>query len=168
MGQIAALRRQHRRRGQLPGHAPRTTSASGRPRRTDATGKHLKLAYDQDGTWSLKYNGYPDRLLRLGLIPASVATAEAAWYLTPGQHLRNPAGHPAHLHQGRLGDVDGGLAQAVPRRSARAHQRRLGDRERTAQAGPDVGLDRHVVTTPAGGFQARPVVGGFFALLSVQ
>jgi hypothetical protein len=36
---------------------------------TDSTGKHLKLAYDQDGTWSLKYNGYADAVLGLGLVP---------------------------------------------------------------------------------------------------
>ncbi|MGI8414681.1 MAG: glutaminase domain-containing protein, partial [Nakamurella sp.] len=44
---------------------------------TDVSGEHLKLAYDQDGTWSLKYNGYPDKLLGLNLIPAKVAKLEA-------------------------------------------------------------------------------------------
>ena len=48
---------------------------------TDSTGQHLKLAYDQDGTWSLKYNGYADRVLNLGLVPKAVAAKEAAWYL---------------------------------------------------------------------------------------
>ena len=46
----------------------------------DSSGTHLKLAYDQDGTWSLKYNGFPDRLLGLGLVPTGVAAQEAAWY----------------------------------------------------------------------------------------
>ncbi len=46
----------------------------------DSSGRHMKLAYDQDGTWSLKYNGFPDRLLGLGLVPLGVATMEAAWY----------------------------------------------------------------------------------------
>ena len=45
---------------------------------TDASGKHLKLAYDQEGTWSLKYNGYADAVLKLGLVPESVARTEAA------------------------------------------------------------------------------------------
>jgi len=48
----------------------------------DSSGTHLKLAYDQDGTWSLKYNGYADRLLGLNLVPAGVAAQEAAWYLS--------------------------------------------------------------------------------------
>lgn len=46
----------------------------------DSSGTHMKLAYDQDGTWSLKYNGSPDRILGLGLVPLGVATMEAAWY----------------------------------------------------------------------------------------
>ncbi len=46
----------------------------------DSSGAHLKLAYDQDGTWSLKYNGYADRLLGLDLVPTGVAAMEGAWY----------------------------------------------------------------------------------------
>jgi hypothetical protein len=46
----------------------------------DSGNQHLKLAYDQPGTWSLKYNGYPDKLLNLGLVPDAVASEEAAWY----------------------------------------------------------------------------------------
>ena len=44
-------------------------------------GQHLRLAYDQPGTWSLKYNGFPDRLAQHepGLSGASQAE-EAAWY----------------------------------------------------------------------------------------
>lgn len=46
----------------------------------DSGNQHLRLAYDQPGTWSLKYNGYPDKLLGLGLVPDAVAAEEAAWY----------------------------------------------------------------------------------------
>ncbi|MEK8169394.1 DUF4965 domain-containing protein [Streptomyces sp. M19] len=46
----------------------------------DSSREHLKLAYDQDGTWSLKYNGFSDRLLGLDLVPAGVADLEADWY----------------------------------------------------------------------------------------
>ncbi len=46
----------------------------------DSSGQHMKLAYDQDGTWSLKYNGSPDRFLGLGLVPLGVAYMEANWY----------------------------------------------------------------------------------------
>jgi hypothetical protein len=46
----------------------------------DSSGSHLRLAYDQDGTWSLKYNGYPDLLLGLDLVPDATAATEASWY----------------------------------------------------------------------------------------
>jgi glutaminase A-like protein/uncharacterized protein DUF5127/ricin-type beta-trefoil lectin protein/uncharacterized protein DUF4964 len=49
-------------------------------RAEDSSGQHLKIAYDQDGTWSLKYNGFPDRALGLNLVPTGVAAQEAAWY----------------------------------------------------------------------------------------
>ena len=48
----------------------------------DSSGKHLKLAYNQDGTWSLKYNAFMDRLLELNLIPTEVLQREATWYLS--------------------------------------------------------------------------------------
>ena len=92
---------------------------------TDSSGKHLKLAYDQDGTWSLKYNGYPDRLLGLGLIPSHVADIEAAWYLSRANTLRCAAGPASHLHQERLGDVDRGLAQGPPGPAESAGQQRV-------------------------------------------
>ncbi|HEY0807545.1 MAG TPA: DUF5127 domain-containing protein [Pseudonocardiaceae bacterium] len=46
----------------------------------DSSGQHLKLAYDQAGTWSLKYNGFSDRVLGLNLVPTGVISQEAAWY----------------------------------------------------------------------------------------
>ena len=46
----------------------------------DPSGQHLKLAYDQAGTWSLKYNGFADRVLGLNLVPTGVSSQEAAWY----------------------------------------------------------------------------------------
>ena len=75
----------------------------------DSSGTHLKLAYDQDGTWSLKYNGYADRLLGVDLVPTGVAAQEAAWYLSnppqqqaitlasplPGVTSEEPADYPA-------------------------------------------------------------------------
>ena len=43
-------------------------------------GQHLRLAYDQAGTWSLKYNGFPDRLLNTNLVAPAIQAQEAAWY----------------------------------------------------------------------------------------
>jgi glutaminase A-like protein/uncharacterized protein DUF5127/uncharacterized protein DUF4964 len=51
----------------------------------DASGKHLLLEYDKPGTWSLKYNALFDRVLGLGLVPASILAEEAAWYRSQAQ-----------------------------------------------------------------------------------
>jgi hypothetical protein len=47
---------------------------------------HMRQTYDgSDSTWSLKYNGFPDRLLNTNLVPPVVQNAESGWYLN-NQH----------------------------------------------------------------------------------
>jgi hypothetical protein len=130
----------------------------------DPSGAHLKLAYDQDGTWSLKYNGFPDRLLGLDLVPTGTAAREAGWYaaqsggygvvLDPRNDYTKGdwelwtaawlADHPATRDQ--LVDGVYNFANTSPQRVPFS--------------------DWYVVAGGAQrGFQDRPVVGGMFALL---
>ncbi len=46
----------------------------------DPSGTYLDLAYGSPTTWSLKYNGFPDKLLGLNLVPTGIKTQEAGWY----------------------------------------------------------------------------------------
>ena len=109
----------------------------------DVSGKHLKLAYDQDGTWSLKYNGYADRLLKTRPGPELGRERGGRVVPHPPGDVRHPARPPARLHQGRLGDVDGGVAQGPPRHPRRAGHRPLHVRQHDGVAGADDRLVRH-------------------------
>ncbi|MFJ2955413.1 glutaminase domain-containing protein [Streptomyces sp. NPDC087270] len=132
----------------------------------DTTPDHLKLAYDQPGTWSLKYNGYPDALLGLGLVPSSVAAEEAAWYLTQV----NPYGIPLDVrHAYTKGDWEMWTAAWLRDHPVSAYliDSYYAFAHTTPSRVPFTDWYDTVNDRPAGGFQARPVIGGVFALLSV-
>jgi hypothetical protein len=160
----------------IAGYAGRTTTYLATAREyiarwqelaTDPSGEHLKLAYDLDGTWSLKYNGYADELLGLGLVPESVARTEAAWY------LRRAAteGVPLDIRH-TYTKADWEMWTAAWLKDHREVRDLLigglyAFADTTAQRVPLTDW-YDVVTNRQQGFQARPVVGGCFALLTVS
>ena len=133
---------------------------------TDPSGEHLKLAYDQDGTWSLKYNGYADELLGLGLVPAAVARTEAAWYVSRAA----TDGVPLDIRHGYT-KADWEMWTAAWLKDHHDIRDLLisGLYTFATTTGQRVPMTDwyDTVTNRQSGFQARPVVGGFFALLTV-
>lgn len=131
----------------------------------DTTPDHLKLAYDQPGTWSLKYNGYPDALLGLGLVPDAAAREEADWYLTQANQFGVPL-DPRHSYT--KGDWE--MWTAAWLRDHPVADFLIGALYDFAHTSPSRVPFTDLYDTVSGnqtGFQARPVVGGVFALLSL-
>jgi hypothetical protein len=132
----------------------------------DTTKDHLKLAYDQPGTWSLKYNGYPDSLLGLNLVPRAVAQEEADWYLSQA----NQFGVPLDLrHSYTKGDWE--MWTAAWLRGHPVSDLLVSALYEFAHTSPSRAPFTDWYDTASdsqNGFQARPVVGGIFALLSLR
>ncbi|SEG89616.1 protein of unknown function [Actinacidiphila yanglinensis] len=130
----------------------------------DSSGAHLKLAYDQDGTWSLKYNGFADRLLGLDLVPPGTAAMEAGWYASQAGTYGVVLDPRNDYTKGDWemwtaawladhGTIRDTLVNGV-----------YGFANATAQRVPF--SDWYTVASAAQrGFQDRPVVGGMFALV---
>ena len=128
-------------------------------------GQHLRLAYDQPGTWSLKYNGFADRVLGLDLVPLGVAVREAGWYQArAGAHgvLLDP--------RNNYTKADWELWTAAWLADQPAIRNTLVEgvysfANTTPQRVPF--SDWYVVADATQrGFQARPVAGGYLALLT--
>ena len=130
----------------------------------DPSGPHLDLAYGDTGSWSLKYNAFPDRLLGLDIVPLGVQALEASWY-------QANAGTYGVLLDPRndYTKADWELWTAAWLAGQTAARNTLiqgvyGFADTTAQRVPFT--DLYVVASAAQvSFQARPVVGGMFGLL---
>ncbi|WP_426512672.1 glutaminase domain-containing protein [Dactylosporangium sp. McL0621] len=129
---------------------------------------HLKLTYDgADPTWSLKYNGFADRVAGTNLVPPAVAAEEAAWYLQ-NQHAYGVPLDPRHTYT----KVDWELwtAAFLTGQSA-ARDMLIGKAYTFANTTPARVPFTDWYDTDSGnqsGFAARPVVGGAFALMTLR
>ena len=141
----------------------KTLAAQWATKAQDASGKHLLLEYDIQGTWSLKYNALFDRVLGLGLVPADILAEEAAWYVSQAQ----PFGvelDPRNTYT----KSDWELWTAASIDDAAARKVLIDgvyDYVTTSTARVPFGDLYFTATGQWDAFTARPVQGGMFALL---
>ena len=135
-------------------------------RSQDAASSHLRLAYDgDDQTWSLKYNSYPDRLLKLGLIPAATLAEETAWYVQQRAEYGFPLDN-RHTYT----KADWELWTAAGVNDAALRQQIIDAVYKFADRTPQRVPFTDWYDTEAGtqtGFTARPVIGGLFSLMTL-
>lgn len=129
-------------------------------------GDHYKLAFDQPGTWSQKYNLVWDRLLELHLFPVSIAQTEWKYYEGKMHRYGLPLDNRKTITK-----LDWEFWTA----SLTDDPRRLGDLTHRIALWADETPSRVPLTdfydTESGrqmGFQARSVVGGIFIKALMQ
>lgn len=126
---------------------------------------HLLLKYDQDGSWSLKYNAFYDRALGMNLIPSAVMTEESAWYKTSANAVGVPL-DPRHTYT--KSDWELWTAASIDDKDVR---QLLIDSvykfATTSNARVPFSDWYDTVSGQQQGFQARPVQGGMFTLVAL-
>jgi hypothetical protein len=136
----------------------------------DPSAAHLDLTYNGDdggnGTWGTSYNGFADRLLGTGLVPAPVLAEQAAWY----PRVSNLFGLPLQVpHSYAKSDWEMFTAAWL---SAYPVKQQLIEQVYTyANTTPQRVPFSDLYDTISGdqvSFQARPVQGGIFALLALR
>jgi hypothetical protein len=137
----------------------------------DPSAAHLDLTYrgddGGDGTWGTTYNGFADRLLGTSLIPAAVRAEQAAWY----PKVSNLFGLPLQVpHSYAKSDWE--LWTAAWLSDYPVSQQLIEQvytyANTTPQRVPFSDLYDTISGDQSGGFQARPVQGGIFALLALR
>lgn len=129
-------------------------------------GDTYRLAFDQPGTWSQKYNLIWDRILGLGLFPAAIAEQEMTHYKASADRFGLPLDSRSHYTKldwlfwsacltGRREDFDAVVAPVADWLDGTPDRVPLSDWFDT-NTGKQIGV---------GGFRARPVVGGIFIKL---
>ncbi len=123
-------------------------------------GDHTRLAYDQPGTWSQKYNLVWDKLLNLNLFPKSVIQKEIDYYIK----IQGPYGLPLDNRE-RWTKTDWILWTSTLADKSSDFDALFNPVYNFIQATPQrVPLtDWYIVDNAYKvGFQARPVIGGLF------
>jgi hypothetical protein len=128
----------------------------------DGAAAHLLLEYDQPGTWSLKYNAFYDKVLKLNLVPPAVLANEAAWYGSKANQVGVPL-DPRHTYTKT--DWELWTAASIDDVTVRAKLvSAVYDFATTSKARVPFSDWYDTVSGQQVGFAARPVVGGLFSL----
>jgi hypothetical protein len=132
---------------------------------TSTTGNHLTLAYGQDASWGMAYNLWADKHLGTNLFPQSIYENQTAWYSTVFQAYGLPLDtrHPTTWTKS-----DWQIYTAGTVTDPAVRDQLISSVVKYASDGLNsVPLSDwyDASTGKSDGFQARPVVGGHFALL---
>jgi Domain of unknown function (DUF5127)/Domain of unknown function (DUF4965)/Domain of unknown function (DUF1793)/Concanavalin A-like lectin/glucanases superfamily/Domain of unknown function (DUF4964) len=140
----------------------------------DSSGQHQMISYVESdtasgtgaGSWSLKYNSYPDKVLGLNIIPSGTLTEETNWYLgrehTYGIQLDS---------RNNYTKADWELWVAAGMGSSVFTQYIINSIYSFANSSSSRVPFSDWYDTSSGnqvGFQARPVIGGLFALATLS
>jgi len=147
------------------GFAPKSFSLAMDPSKT-----HLEADMGKSGTWSDLYNAFWDKALGTGLVPSSVASMEASYYLA----RLAPYGLPVESDTPTIARVDQQLLTAawlygygIGPKLVTTLARYLGHTN-YLKAFPDTYDPQTGDKRSEYNWWARPVVGGMFALLLVS
>lgn len=124
-------------------------------------GDHYKLAFDQPGTWSMKYNLVWDKILGLGLFDPSISQTEVASYLKRQNNYGLPLDNRSEITKGDWIVWSAALADREEDFRALIAPLRRFLHESPSRVPFS---DRHWTTNEgeAVGFRARSVVGGVY------
>eukprot|EP01059_Diplonema_ambulator_P010785 TRINITY_DN2081_c0_g1_i1.p1 TRINITY_DN2081_c0_g1~~TRINITY_DN2081_c0_g1_i1.p1 ORF type:complete len:1269 (+),score=327.88 TRINITY_DN2081_c0_g1_i1:1956-5762(+) len=128
-------------------------------------GVHTKLQYDLENTWSQKYNALWDQIFGFGLVPSDLLSSELKFYLTQMNSYGVPLDDRATFT--KL-DWSMWIAAMAPQEQFIAISDAI---YQWANDTPDrVPFSDWTETTNAQhkGFQARPVMGGFWAKMIME
>jgi hypothetical protein len=129
----------------------------------DSAAAHLDLAYGDSGTYSLKYNAFPDRLLNTNLVPPAIQASEAAWYVSQAHQYGVPLDSRHSYTKGDWEMLTAAFLYAQP--SARnLLVTDLFDFLSTSSSRVPFTDWYDTIADTQNGFADRPVVGGVFAL----
>jgi hypothetical protein len=136
----------------------------------DPGAAHLDLTYNGgdggNGTWGTTYNGFADRLLGTGLVPAPVLAEQAAWYPRVSNLFGLPLQVPHSYAKSDWAMFTAAWLSAYP-----VKQQLIEQVYTYANTTPQRVPFSDLYDTISGdqvSFQARPVQGGIFALLALR